>query len=373
MADVDILFTPTRLGALTVRNRVLMAPMTRSRAPAQLGNTPTPLMAEYYAQRAGAGLVITEGTQVSPLGIGYLDTPGIHTSRQVAAWSNVTRAVHDRGGKIFAQLWHVGRVSHPDFHDGAVPIAPSAIAATGAVNTPAGKRVLPVPRALATTEIPVVIAQFAVASAQAKTAGFDGVELHGANGYLIEQFLYDGSNRRSDRYGGCVENRARFLLEVFDAVAAVWGSDRVGVRLSPSSQSYGISESDRPAIFAHVARSLDSRSAAYLHVVEPLDDRTIAPRIAPVIRANFHGAVIANGGYTRETAAHAIACGDATAVSFATAFLANPDLVERFLINVPLNVPDRTTFYGGDQHGYTDYPIWNEELRHDARHHYERR
>lgn len=351
------LFTPFRLGPYELRNRVVMAPMTRSRAGE--GNVPTPLMAEYYAQRAGAGLIITEGSQVSPRGVGYPDTPGIHTDAQVDGWRAVTEAVHARGGRIFLQLWHVGRVSHPGLQpDGALPLAPSAIGIEGEkLYTAAGPVPYVTPRALETDEIAGIVEQFAEGARRAYRAGFDGVELHGANGYLIDQFLRDGSNHRGDRYGGTPENRARFLSEVTAAVVDVWGGQRVGVRLSPTASFNGMRDSDPVSTFSAAAHALGRFGLAYLHVVEPVGEGAPGGRITPVLKAVFRGPVVANGGYDRETGNAAIAAGRAELVSFGATFLANPDLPERLRTGAPLNTPDRATFYGGDARGYTDYPV----------------
>ena len=351
------LFTPFQLGPYELRNRIVMAPMTRSRAGAD--NTPTPLMAEYYGQRAGAGLIVTEGSQVSPAGVGYPDTPGIYTDAQVEGWRAVTEVVHARGGRIFLQLWHVGRVSHPSFQPGgALPLAPSAIGIEGqSLYTAAGLVPFVTPRALETDEIAGVVEQFAEGARRAYRAGFDGVELHGANGYLIDQFLRDGSNHRTDRYGGTAENRARFLMEVTAAVVDVWGGRRVGVRLSPVGPYNGMHDSDPVATFSVAAHGLNRFGLAYLHVVEPVGMEMPGGRVTPVLKAVFRGPLIANGGYGAETGNRAVAGRQAEMVSFGTAYLANPDLPERLRAGAPLNEPDRATFYGGDAHGYTDYPV----------------
>ena len=351
------LFTPFRLGPYELRNRVVMAPMTRSRAGA--GNVPTPLMAEYYAQRAGAGLIVTEGSQVAPEGRGYPDTPGIHTDAQEDGWHAVTEAVHARGGRIFLQLWHVGRVSHPSFQPGgALPLAPSAIGIEGQkLYTSAGLVPFVTPRALETDEIAGVVEQFAEGARRAYRAGFDGVELHGANGYLIDQFLRDGSNHRADRYGGTAENRARFLMEVTAAVVDVWGPERVGVRLSPVGPYNGMRDSDPLSTFSAAASGLNRFGLAYLHVVEPVAEHTSGGRITPVLKAVFRGPLIANGGYGAETGNAAVRGGQADLVSFGATFLANPDLPERLRTGAPLNEPDHATFYGGDARGYTDSPV----------------
>jgi len=351
MARIDLL-TPVKIGSLQLPNRVVMAPMTRNRAGE--GNVPTPLNVEYYVQRASAGLIVTEATQVSPQGVGYPRTPGIHSNEQVAGWRRVTTAVHEAGGRIFLQLWHVGRISHPSLQPGgALPVAPSAIAAQGNAVTFTGLQPFPTPRALATDEIAGVVRQYAEGARQALAAGFDGVELHGANGYLIDQFLRDGTNRRTDRYGGSIENRTRFLEEVIDAVVAVWGAERVGLRISPRGDFNDMSDSDPAALFGHVAAVAGRKHLAYLHVVEPVGT---AEPLAPRLRAAFNGPVMLNGGFDRAAAEAALAAGGGDLVSFGVPFLANPDLPVRFRLGVPLNEPDRATFYGGDAKGYTDYP-----------------
>jgi N-ethylmaleimide reductase len=355
MARPD-LFAPFELGALVLVNRIVMAPMTRNRAGP--GNVPTWLNAEYYAQRASAGLIVTEATQVSPQGVGYPGTPGIHTDAQVAGWREVTDAVHRAGGRIFLQLWHVGRISHPSLQPGgALPVAPSAIAAEGEAFTPSGPRPFVVPRALEGADIPGIVTQFEEGARRALAAGFDGVEMHGANGYLIDQFLRDSTNRRTDRYGGSVANRARFLLEVTEGVAGVWGADRVGVRLSPWSDFNSMHDSNPTATFSHAARALARFGLAYLHIVEPVGSVPAgAAPLAPHLKVGFGGPLMVNGGYTRPLAEAALARGEADLVSFAAWFLANPDLPDRLARNASLNAPDPATFYGGDHRGYTDYP-----------------
>ena len=335
---------------------MVMAPMTRNRAVA--GNVPSDLAVTYYAQRASAGLIVTEGTQVSPQGVGYPGTPGIHAEAQIAGWRRVTDAVHERGGRIFAQLWHVGRISHPLLQPGgALPVAPSAIAAEGQTFTSEGPKPFGAPRALELDEIPGVVEQFAHGARSALASGFDGVEIHGANGYLVDQFLRDGSNQRTDAYGGPVENRARFLLEVTAAVAGVWGADRVGVRLSPTGSFNTMSDSDPAATFGYAARVLDRFGLAYLHVVEPVARTPAMPApVAPVLRPLFHGPFILNGGYDLATGNAALAAGEADLISFGVLFLANPDLPERFAEGAALNPPDRDTFYQGGEKGYIDYP-----------------
>ncbi|HEY9428259.1 MAG TPA: alkene reductase [Gemmatimonadaceae bacterium] len=345
------LLSPTNVGPLSLPNRVLMAPMTRSRADA-VGN-PTSIMAEYYEQRASAGLIISEGIVISPQGKGYPNTPGIFTDEQTAEWTRIVDAVHDAGGRIFAQLWHVGRVSHPSLQpDGALPVAPSAIAATGQLYTPEGMKPFVTPRALDTGEIAGIVEDFRQAAVRAKRACFDGVELHGANGYLIDQFLRDGSNERTDRYGGSLENRTRFLTEVVGAVSSVFGAERVGVRLSPLGSNQGMHDSAPETTFQYAASVLRPFGLAYLHVVET---RTKAFDWR-ALRSAFGGPYVANGGYDHESAAAAIVAGDADLVSFGAPFIANPDLVNRFRAGAQLNTGDRATYYSGGALGYTDYP-----------------
>jgi len=351
------LFAPFDLGPYTLANRLVMAPLTRNRAGP--GNVPQALNAAYYAQRASAGLIVTEATQVSPQGVGYPGTPGIHSPEQVDGWRQVTEAVHARGGRIFLQLWHVGRISHPSLQPGgAVPVAPSAIRPEGQAATYDGMQDFVTPRALATDEIPGIIDQYRTAARNALSAGFDGIEVHAANGYLLDQFLRDGSNRRDDGYGGSIANRARLLLEVTEAVAEVWGGNRVGVRISPVNGFNSISDSDPDGTFGYVVQELNRFGLAYLHVVErsfsgeqpePAYDRRR-------LRAVFDGPYIANGGFDRLRGDWALASGAADLVAYGKAFLANPDLPERFRGNAPLNEPDPATFYGGDGRGYTDYP-----------------
>jgi N-ethylmaleimide reductase len=351
MAKID-LFAPVKIGSLQLPNRIVMAPMTRNRAGE--GNAPTALNVEYYVQRAGAGLIVTEATQVSPQGVGYPGTPGIHSDQQVEGWRRVTAAVHQAGGRIFLQLWHVGRISHPSLQPGGVlPVAPSAIAAKGDAITFTGMQPFPTPRALETAEIADVVRQYAEGARRALAAGFDGVELHGANGYLIDQFLRDGTNRRSDRYGGSIENRTRFLEEVIDAVIAVWGAERVGLRISPRGEFNDMRDSNPAALFGRVARIAGGKGLAYLHVVEPVG--TEDP-LAPQLRAAFGGPLMLNGGFDGATAEAALAAGNGDLVSFGATFLANPDLPARLRTGAPLNTPDRDTFYGGTAKGYTDYP-----------------
>ncbi|WP_163995878.1 alkene reductase [Pyxidicoccus caerfyrddinensis] len=359
MPNTSKLLSPFRLGRLELKNRMVMAPMTRSRALVD-GNVPTPLAVPYYTQRASAGLLITEATQVSPQGVGYIRTPGVHSPEQVAGWRKVTGAVHAAGGIIFAQLWHVGRVSHPDFHDGRLPVAPSAIGYEGEVFTFQGKKRVVTPRALETGELPGVVEQFRRAAENAREAGFDGVELHGSNGYLLDQFLRDGSNQRTDAYGGSIENRARFPLEVAQAVVGVWGAERVGYRLSPQSFPYaGVTDSTPAETFTYMARELSRLGLGYLHVTEAVSGQGVPSpeqRISPLLRKAFQGAFIVNGGYEAQTGEAAIALGEADLVAYGVPFLANPDLPERFRHEAPLNPVDASTFFTGEEKGYTDYP-----------------
>lgn len=352
------LLTPIQVGPYTLPNRLVMAPLTRNRAAA--GNVPQALNAEYYVQRASAGLIVTEATQISPQGVGYPSTPGIHSVEQVEGWKLVTQAVHKHGGRIFLQLWHVGRISHPSLQpNGELPVAPSAIAPEGMAATYEGMQPFVTPRALETHEIPQIVEQYRQAAQNALEAGFDGVEIHSANGYLLDQFLRDGSNHRTDEYGGSIENRARFLLQVIDAVTSVWGADRVGVRLSPSGTFNDMRDSNPEALFTYVVSQLDSYNLAYIHIVEPREDNG-APEgqnlTARFFRSYYKGIIIGAGGYTKEIAEEVVANGDADLVAFGRLYISNPDLVERFAQNASLNPYDRSTFYGGDARGYTDYP-----------------
>jgi len=353
-----MLFNPVKVGPYTLANRIVMAPMTRSRAGA--GFVPTDLAVKYYAQRASAGLIVTEATQISPQGVGYVHTPGIYSKEQVEAWRKVTRAVHQAGGRIFLQLWHVGRISNRTLlPDNQLPVGPSAIA-------PAGQSMAidysmvdyEAPRALETDEIAGIVADYRKAAENAKEAGFDGVEIHGANGYLIDQFLRDGTNQRTDQYGGSVENRARFLAEVTEAVVGVWGGERVGMRLSPNGAFNSMYDSNPRAIFGHVAKTLERFNLAYLHFVRatPSDDVPGGPIDADFFRPLFRDPIIAAGGFDKAQAEAAVKTGNTDLVAFATLFISNPDLPARLKQNAPLTQADRATFYGGDAKGYTDYP-----------------
>lgn len=356
-APVD-LFAPYALGPLPLKNRFVMAPLTRSRAEA--GNVPSAMAATYYGQRAGAGLIITEATQAGPGGQGYIATPGLHSAAQIEGWQRVTDAVHAQGGRIFVQLWHVGRISHPDLLGGQLPVAPSPIAPRGvSTYTAAGLKPIPTPRALELHEIPAIVEEFRQAARNAQAAGFDGVEVHGANGYLLDQFLEDGTNQRGDDYGGSVENRARLLLEVVGAVTDVWGSGRVGVRLSPGGTFNDMCDSRPQQTFGHVVRRLAALSLAYLHLIEPSPPQGEHPMpelSARFFRPLFPGTLIVAGGYTLERAQAVVQAGLADLVAFGQLFIANPDLVERLRRGAALNVPDPQTFYGGDARGYIDYP-----------------
>jgi N-ethylmaleimide reductase len=354
--DMD-LFSPYQLGSIKLSNRMVMAPMTRCRAVE--GNIPNPLAITYYIQRAQAGLIVTEGSQVSPEGVGYVRTPGIYSPEQVAGWKKVTDVVHQSGSKIFLQLWHVGRVSHSDFHGGELPVAPSALPVEGNIHTPFGKKKIETPRALELEEIQDIITQFGRGAKNANAAGFDGVEIHGANGYLLDQFLRDGSNHRADQYGGSLQNRARLPLEVTRAVTDVFGADRVGYRISPHFQRYSMSDSNPSGTFSYLAEELNSLKLGYLHMIERIGEpMLVAPkeRLAGTIREIFRGTLILNGGYDEERGNRAILNGVADLIAYGTLFLANPDLPERFRKKASLNKPDMTTFYAGEERGYIDYP-----------------
>jgi len=355
---VPTLFSPVQVGPLTLPNRIVMAPMTRNRAGP--GNAPTELNTIYYAQRAGAGLIVTEGSQVSPQGLGYPGTPGIYSPEQVAGWKLVTEAVHAKGGHIFLQLWHVGRISHPSLQPaGALPVAPSALRPEGKLWAGTGMVPFETPRALETDEIPGIVESFRAGAANARAAGFDGVEIHGANGYLLDQFLRDKTNRRTDRYGGSLENRARLVIEVTEAVASVWGADRVGIRFSPTHPFNDMGDSNPAATFGYVVTQLARLGLGYLHIVEPAPNDPVPAGAHPdvrLFRPLWPGPLIANRGYDLARGNALLAEGAADLVSFAALYLANPDLPERLANNGPFNPPDRKTFYGGGAAGYTDYP-----------------
>ena len=346
------LLTPIRVGRYELRNRMVMSPMARARSGED--RAPTPMVAEYYAQRATAGLIVTEASSVSPLSVSRPHTSAIYLDPHTAGWRRVAQAVHARGGVIFQQLYHLGRKCDPSrMPGGATPVAPSAIPAQGQVQGANGPVAFATPRALETDEIAGIVDEFRRAATNAKIAGMDGIEIHGANGYLIDEFLRDNSNKRTDRYGGNAANRARFLLEVVEAVTGVFGADRVGVRFSPQRGVDGIDDSDPAATFGYAAAAVSDLKLAYVHILEPFN---AAAPVRPAIRKAFHGPLIVNSGYTRETAEAAIASGAADLVAFGALYIANPDLVERFRANAPLNPPDLTTFHNGSAKGYIDYP-----------------
>lgn len=347
---MSILQQPIRIGAWDLPNRVIMAPLTRCRSSE--GRVPNDLMTEYYIQRSGAGLILSEATSVTPQGVGYPDTPGIWSDEQVAGWRKVTEAVHAAGGRILLQLWHVGRVSDPVYLNGDLPVAPSAIAPAGHVSLIRPMKEFVTPRALELSEIPGIIAAYRKGAENAKAAGFDGVEIHGANGYLLDQFLQDSTNKRTDEYGGPIENRARLMLEVTDAVISVWGADRVGMHLAPRADAHDMGDSDRRATFGYVAKELGKRGIAFICAREAQGPDSLGPELKKI----FGGPYIANEKFTKESAEQIIESGAADAVAFGIPFIANPDLPERFAKNTPLNDPDPSTFYGSGPDGYTDYP-----------------
>lgn len=355
-------FSPYTLGPLQLKNRMVMAPLTRSRAEAN--NVPSPMATTYYSQRASAGLIITEATQASAGGQGYVSTPGIYSDAQVNEWKKVTDAVHQKGGLIFVQLWHVGRISHPVFRNGELPVAPSAVAPRGVQTyTEDGFQDIPTPRALEKDEILGIVAEFRQAAINAKAAGFDGIEIHGANGYLLDQFLEDGTNQRTDEYGGSVENRSRLLFEVISAVIDVWDSNRIGLRLSPGGTFNDMCDSHPQQTFGYVVKRLATLNLAYLHLVEPTPpqgERPMPDLSARYFRPLYTGTLIVAGGYTHDRANMVLHEGVADLVAFGQLFIANPDLVERFKTNGPLNPPDRDSFYGGTDKGYIDYPTLQE-------------
>ncbi|MBM4182450.1 MAG: alkene reductase [Betaproteobacteria bacterium] len=358
MSVID-LFTPIQIGPHQLPNRMVMAPLTRNRSGRD--GVPGPLLAEYYRQRAGAGLIISEATCISPQAVGYPHTPGIWNGIQVAGWADVTTAVHEAGGRIFCQLWHVGRVSHPSLQpDGALPVAPSAIRAAGEAITYEGMQAFVTPRALGAEELPDIVDAYRVAAKNALAAGFDGVEVHAANGYLLDQFLRDGSNQRADAYGGSVDHRARLLLEVLDAVCGVWGAPRVAVRLSPVQPFNDMRDTAPRATFGRVVELLNAYALAYLHVTEMGRDAPGAagPFFEPLdLRPLWKGVFMTNSGYDKARANAVLASGRADLVAFGVPFIANPDLPERFRRDAPLNAADQATFYGGGEAGYTDYPF----------------
>lgn len=347
---MSVLFEPLRLGELSLPNRIVMAPLTRCRAVDE--RTPNALMRDYYVQRAEAGLILTEATAVTPMGVGYPNTPGVWNERQTAAWRDITDAVHAAGGRIVLQLWHVGRVSHPHYLNGAQPVSSSAVAVKGQVSLLRPKQDYPVPRPLERDEIPGVIAAYRKGAENAMRAGFDGVEVHGANGYLPDQFLQDSVNQRDDEYGGSIENRARLMLEIADACIAVWGAGRVGMHLAPRGDAASMGDSNPLETFSYVARELGRRKLAFICTREYEAENSISPQL----KRAFGGPLIANERFTRASAEAIIARGDADAVAFGKQFIANPDLPARFRANAPLNEWNSSTFYTFDAEGYVDYP-----------------
>jgi 2,4-dienoyl-CoA reductase-like NADH-dependent reductase (Old Yellow Enzyme family) len=348
--DMPKLLDPITIGHLPLRNRVIMAPLTRCRSSE--GRVPNLLMAEYYVQRASAGMILSEATSVDPMGVGYPDTPGIWSQDQVAGWSAITEAVHRAGGTILLQLWHVGRISDPLYLDGALPVAPSAIRPKGTVSLVRPKKEFVTPRALDRDEIPGVIAAYKLGAENAKRAGFDGVEVHGANGYLLDQFLQDKTNQRTDDYGGSIKNRARLMLEVVDACIDVWGAGRVGLHLAPRGDASDMGDSNPIATFAYVAEQMKARQLAFLCVRESLGENRIGPQLKKV----FGGVYIANEGFTPKTAQDVLDAGEADAVAFGRTFIANPDLPHRIALSAALNEPKPETFYASGPVGYIDYP-----------------
>ena len=345
------LLSPIKIGAWDLRNRMIMAPLTRCRSSA--GRVPNALMVEYYAQRASAGLILTEATSIDPMGVGYPDTPGIWSDEQVTGWQAITEAVHAEGGLIIMQLWHVGRISDSLYLQGAQPVAPSAIAAKGHISLVRPIKDFEVPRALEIDEIPAIVEAYRKGAENAKRAGFDGVELHGANGYLLDQFLQDSTNQRSDEYGGSIENRARLMLEAVDAAISVWGPDRVGLHIAPRADAHDMGDANLKATFGYVADAMRDRGIAFILARESQD----GPRLGPELKARFGGTYIVNQQLDRATAEELIEKGEADACAWGQQFIANPDLVHRFAHGLPLNKPNSDTFYGGAAEGYTDYPF----------------
>ncbi|SMF81077.1 alkene reductase [Pseudobacteriovorax antillogorgiicola] len=358
MAQVNELLKPIKFGDIEAKNRVFMAPLTRNRAHED--GTPKDMAVTYYQQRASAGLIVTEATQVSPLGKGYLDTPGIYNERHQTAWKKVVEGIHDRGGKVFLQLWHVGRISHVSLlPEGERPLAPSAIRAEAQTFAKEGFVDVSEPREIRNDEIATIVEQYKHAAELCKAAGFDGVEVHGANGYLINQFLASNSNQRQDEYGGSAENKSRFLIEVLDAVIGVYGASRVGLRLSPTGKFNGINDEKAEETYTYLYKALNKKDLAYLHVVEQFpgfpEDKT-AQEMVKNLKQLYTGTYIANGGYTAESGEERLKLGLADAIAYGRPFISNPDLPERFANDIALAEPDQNTFYGGDEKGYTDYP-----------------
>lgn len=345
------LFDPIQIGDLQLPNRIIMAPLTRCRASE--GRVPNDLMVEYYTQRASAGLILTEATSVTPMGVGYPDTPGIWSQAQVAGWRKITDAVHAAGGRIMLQLWHVGRISDPLYLNGELPVAPSAIQPDGHVSLVRPKKAYVTPRALETAEIADIVDAYRKGAENAKLAGFDGVEIHGANGYLLDQFLQDSTNKRADNYGGSIENRARLMLEVTDAVVAVWGAGRVGMHLAPRADAHDMGDSQRADTFGYVAKELGKRGIAFICSREAQAQDSLGPQL----KQQFGGVYISNEKFDKASANQALADGTADAVAFGVPYIANPDLVQRFAVDAPLNTPKPELFYASGEQGYTDYPF----------------
>lgn len=349
------LFDSLELGDITLPNRIIMAPLTRTRAG--VNHIPNELMAEYYAQRATAGLIITEAVSVDPMGVGYPNTPGIWSEEQIEGWKLITKAVHNAGGRIVAQLWHVGRISDPFYLDGKLPLAPSSIAAKGHVSLLRPERSFVTPHALTLDEITEIISKFRRAAINAEKSGFDGITIHSANGYLIDQFLQDSTNHRTDEYGGSLENRTRFMLDITKASIEIWGSKRIGIHLAPRCDAHDMGDSNPLKTFTYAVQELGKLGIAFLSVRESLGEN----RIGLTLRKNFSGVYIANEGFTKETANMVLNNQEADAVAFGKLFIANPDLVKRFKLNLPLNQPDPSKFYGNDAKGYTDYSFYNDQ------------
>jgi len=354
------IFSSITLGDYQLSNRIFMAPLSRSRAVEN--GVPNAMMAEYYGQRASAGLIIAEATAVAKSGLGWMNAPGIYSGEQQDGWKNIANAVHEKDGRIFVQLWHMGSIVHPDFLDGELPVSSSAVQQQGSLTTPKGRdREFAVPRALTKSQIGDVVQQFVDAARRAIDAGIDGIEIHGANGFLVDQFTRDGINKREDEYGGSIDNRLRFMMEIVDAVCKEIGSGKVGIRLSPSNNVWGITDSDPKATFTRAVTLLNGFNLAYVHILEPKPDSenvvATLDYLTPILRENYHGNLIINGGFTKETANDSLANNEAEAIVFGSPFIANPDLVERFHANAELAQPDRTTFYTSEKEGYTDYPV----------------
>ena len=354
------LFDPIKLGDIEAKNRIFMAPLTRGRADED--RTPNDLIAEYYGQRASAGLIIAEATAIDPMGYGWVQAPAMYSDKQEEGWKKTTKAVHDKGGKIVLQMWHMGRVSHPDFLNGKQPVAPSAIKADGYIHTPDGKKDYVEPHALTKNEIQDLVRSYVDGAQRAIRAGFDGVEIHAANGYLLDQFLRDGSDHREDEYGGTIENRARLVLEIVDAVVEAIGAGRTGIRISPTNAFNDMHDSDPVETFVYLAKKLNAYKLAYLHVLEPFSTEhpfsggQDVPYVLPHVRNAYEGQIIANGGYGKDSGNEALAEDKADAIAYGVPFIANPDLVERFAQDAELNQPDQSTFYTHEAEGYTDYP-----------------